>query len=323
MPFNLETSIAVRERPDGLLEKDTFDLSTAVPVEQSMLEPKPIVTPLEKPNWILDTGSKIQSTINKLFTIPGQEKSIPEITIEALSHANDKVYTGRMQIAKLEDIPEEQLPYIQKAPNRPGYYEYQHAIPVWEAAIEMGAQAFVVGYAGVQGFKAIKTEMGIRSLARDIAKGKAEYADSIISLNSPESLNKMGKQLGETNPNYIKTRNALMNRWEQSAISKLQSLEVTEGGQVKTAAQLEIEGRNFFKLLGEEIKSLNLAMGEAGSIPIKRPAVGQSVQFTNPEGIILKGVIKEITGQRAIIDMDGRQVVAVLSQLSLPEAQPT
>jgi hypothetical protein len=319
MDFDLNTAIAVREREDGLLEKEAFDLSTAMPVENYIPNPPKVSKLLEKPNFILQTGDKIQGAINKLFTIPGQEKSIPEITIESLSNLNEPIYTGRVQIAKKEDIPEEQIPYIQPAPNRPGYYEYQKSIPVWEAALEYGAQAFVLGYAGVQGFKAVKTELGIRSLARDIAKSKVEFADTIIKVNSPESISKASQEIGATNKNFTNLREFLMQRYEQEAVKRLSAIEVSEAGKTQTMAESMIKDKSFSRLLTQELGVLNKALGETGEIPIARAKVGMTVQFGEGEKL-LTGIIKEITGQRAIIEMDGRQIVATLSQLSLPEA---
>jgi len=79
-----------------------------------------------------------------------------------------------------------------------------------------------------------------------------------------------------------------------------------------------LRNKNMFNLVWNELR----AMGEAGQAVTKRPNIGEVVNFTNKQGELLTGVIRAITGQRVEIDMAGKTVVAMLSQLSLPEIKP-
>jgi hypothetical protein len=82
----------------------------------------------------------------------------------------------------------------------------------------------------------------------------------------------------------------------------------------------EVRGEaDYFKVLNSNLKKqtgIDL-FSEAGSIPIKRPKVGQIVSFTDPQGLVKTGPIKEITGERAIINLEGKEIIATLNQLSM------
>ena len=68
--FDLNTAVAVREREDGLLERPTFDLTTAKPVEQEIRAAKPGEHPYTPP------ANKDRATVELMFKESGQKVPI-------------------------------------------------------------------------------------------------------------------------------------------------------------------------------------------------------------------------------------------------------
>jgi hypothetical protein len=344
MPFDLETAIAVREREDGLYEKDTFDLATAIPVDDNLVYSSGnVVADFAKagvkegtkfkevePNWILSTMDEANRELTDLLTMPFRAVGLPHPpmmsalateTIPNLFHGLTKnVYTGRNTIKEEKYLTPEEKSYAQPAPNRPGWFEVAEQLPAWQVGVEIGANVFVLGYAGVQGFKAVKTELGIRQLARDVQKGSQQFADLFIKTARPEELKAVQNAYqAKYDTEILNAREALVQGYQREALNKLSALEAEMPGQ--TVAQMKIKGMNFFKILGQELKTLNLQMGETGQALLKRPEVGDVVSFTY-KGNTITETIQKIVGNRVEFPSG---IVATISQLSIPAptAPPT
>ncbi len=310
MSFDLSTAFAVKERKDGLLEKDTFDLSTAVSLEEAIpLNETPVPSDKE-PNWALSVLDNAKKETIALFSNP-----------------NEQVYTGRTTLMKEADIPQEDRQYAEPASNRPGYFEVAEKQSRWEVAIEQAANLAVLAYAGVTGFKFAKNELAIRAVARNVSKEANILADESIKVMRPEELKAVQSSYEATYDTAILNgREALVRKYEDALLQKLSAYE-TVGGKVQTVAEGEIAKTKVVNLLYSELKNLNAQLGEAGEALIKRPKIGDIVSFKKGEQL-LTGAIESITGNLASINLGkgAEAVVASLNQLSLPkveEVKPT
>ena len=76
------------------------------------------------------------------------------------------------------------------------------------------------------------------------------------------------------------------------------------------------------KLVKGEIKPRPAPAGEVIDVgAAEAPQAGETVHFTNPAGVMKSGVIQEVTPNHAIIEMEGKTVVAPLAQLVPPPAK--
>jgi hypothetical protein len=329
MPFNLESAIAIRERPDGLLERDTFDLATAVPVEGGIYAAKPGEVKYEPP---LTGEQKAQAVVELTYKEKGEQVPIglqadwmltspqakavtqtalaPELTIlqgirGALDNSGKYGIVDRIQRGILE------------AENTKRFYDYipgSDKLPGWaKTTANIGEDILSLGLMNL-GKSMLRKELLARNISRNLETAANEFADDAMSNYLPS-----GYKTEEALRQSLKVdfKNRLLGRLTAPEVPAGEAGTLGTVGEKISPSILQnyASRKSLFSLLKEELG----VMGERGSAII--PKIGQTVKFTNPEGAILKGVIKEITGQRAIIDMDGRQVVAVLSQLSVPTSK--
>lgn len=301
MNLDLKTAMAVREREDGLLEKDSFDLSTALPVDTITPVKEAPTRVYTEPNWVLSVLDNAKKETIALFTNP-----------------NEMVYTGRTALKKEKDIPAEDKDLAQPAPGRPGYFEAPEKQPRWSVAIEQAVNVAFVGYMGKVGFDVVKTELGVRALARDISKEANILADESIKVMQPATkLKGIGAAF---DIGTLKSRDILVKQYEEAFVRKLSAIEVV-GSKVQTVAEGELSKTKMVNLLYSELKDLNLKLGEAGQAIIKRPKVGDTVAFQKGEES-LSGVIKAITGNIAEVNLGkgSEAIIVAINQLSSVEA---
>ncbi len=316
MSFDLSTAIPVREREDGLLEKDTFDLSTAMPVDETTISApikplgySPELTDQQKAQAVVELsyrqkGEKVPFGLKADWALQSPEAAaatqlilVPEYSIlqgvrGALDNTGeydlvDRVLRGTIEPDKTKRLYE----------NIPG----AEKLPSW-AKTTSSILEDLVGLSAIGMAKSgIARTLKINDFAREMNKGAEEFADA-----------NMNKFIGAGDS--VKIRADLKTEYVNRFIKTAETLEVTPTGDVKTLAQQYYDNKSSIGMILKEVK----LMGERGSAII--PKIGQSVQFKNPQGELLSGIIKEITGQRAIINLGGKEVVATLSQLSLPVA---
>jgi len=329
MPFDLGSAIAIREREDGLLEKDTFDLGSAVPFIPELRAIKPEERKYEPP---LTEEQKAQAVVELTYREKGEEVPfglrtdwvltspkaeaitefalVPELTIL-------KGIRGAIDTSGGYDLIDRVQRGILQSEDTKRFYEYIPGIenmPKWaKITADIGEDIVALGLLGL-GKAALRKELLTRNISRRIDEAATKFTDDAMSKYMPS-----GYKSEEV------LRQSLEQGYKNRLLSKLTAPNVPSAteGTLGVSLETEIEPsilenyasrKSLFSLLQEEI-----GIVRRGSVII--PKLGQTVQFTNPEGIILKGIIKEIIGQRAIIEMDGRQVVAILSQLSIPEVE--
>lgn len=326
MPFDLESAIAVRERDDGLLEKDSFDLSSAVPVETEIRAAKPKEISYSPPTnksqanvelSYREAGKEVPAGLRAEWILSSPQAQTVTQTVLAPELSILQGIRGAIDKSGRYNLIDRVYKGIIQAEDTKRFYEYipkAEKLPNWaKITADIGEDIVALGALGL-GKGLLRKELLTRDISRKLEQAAAEFSDEVMANYLPS-----GYKSEEILRQSLKTdfKNRLLGRLTAPEVpaAEVGTLGSLEGEISPSILQNYASRKNLFSLLREEIG----AMGERGSAII--PKVGQSVQFTNPDGIILKGVIKEIIGQRAIINMDGRQVVAVLSQLSLPKVE--
>jgi len=339
MPFDLSTAIAVREREDGLLEKDTFDLPTANSIEDIT---GGAILRAAKPGEIpyRPAPNKAQAVIEQMYKEEGKEvpaglKFEWELTSpqkQALTGAVlSTVMTGGLypvvQAVKglaakgaegnIMDKLFKGITYPEATPQLyrrlPGTKDLP---PVAEIIADISESIIEYGVLGLAK-AALKRELLARSIIR-----KLDSAAELAAKEKMRGILPAGPVAEETTKNELKTQ------FKKTALEKLTAVEaelsaseiaIGEGqGGGPSTLQSYARKRSLLGLIIEDLQHMN----EAGQI--KLPRVGQTVGFKDAEGIVQQGIIKEITDKRVTIDMMGRQIVVTLSQLNLPKVeQPT
>lgn len=329
MPFDLGTAFAVREREDGLLEKDTFDLGSAMPIETEIRAVRP-----EERRYVPPTTEeqKAQAVVALTYREKGEQIPIGLQMDWALTSPKAQAITQAALVPELTilqgirgaidtsggyDLIDRIQRGILQSEDTKRFYEYipgAETMPKWaKITANVGEDIIALGLMGY-GKAVLRKELLTRNITRRIDEAATEFADEAMTKYLPS-----GYKAEEAVRQSLKTefKNRLLARLSAPEIpsAEMGTLGKLTGEIEPSVLQNYASRKSLFSLLAEEVQ----VVGERGFALI--PKIGQTVQFTNPQGIILKGTIKEIIGQRAIIDMDGRQIVAVLSQLSkvIPE----
>jgi hypothetical protein len=339
MPFDVETAIPVREREDGLLEKDIFDIPTANSIESItdgtfIRAAKPGEIPYRPP------PIKARANVELMYKEAGEEVPVGlkfdwELTSprkQALTGvALSTVMTGGLypvvQAVKglaakgaegnIMDKLFKGITYPEATPQLyrrlPGTKDLP---PVAEIIADISESIIEYGVLGLAK-AALKRELLARSIIR-----KLDSAAELAAKEKMRGILPAGPVAEETTKNELKTQ------FKKTALEKLTAVEaelvasetaIGEGqGGGPSTLQSYARKRSLLGLIIEDLQHMN----EAGQI--KLPKIGQTVGFKDAKGIIQEGIIKEITDKRVTIDMMGRQIVVTLSQLNLPKVeQPT
>lgn len=320
MGFDPTTAIPVKRREDGLLEVDNFDPSTAKPIPELSEGQKkyvPALTDQDRARSLVElmalekgekisTGKKIEwaltsdkaragvtAVVNTLLT--GGLYPVVQGARGAIDDTGDYDLFDRVTRGIL--YPEETQRFTDRVAAKDE--------PEW-AKITRGVSEDILSY-GVAGFG--QSMVKARLLARDIARKIDTAADAYVA-----------EKVGTVSAEGVATaeQSVLMNKiadvkegFKNAMILKLKAIDTQTG---KTVIQQYAEQRSIISMIGDELE----ASGFSAGLSIK-PVKGQTVSFKGPEGKEIVGKIAEITGNRVIIDMEGRQIVATLSQLRPPE----
>jgi hypothetical protein len=336
MNYNLSSAIAVREREDGLLEKDTFDLSTAVPIDNF---PKPV-----KQNWELlkDPSFKADWELVKKSAI-GQTKDIYNLLIgKPLASI-----TGQSQ-PELESLPEV-LPNLVKVlssdipippltkQNIKGVLTGKGIVEPFEPGLEGNLDVLgglLTLWGGVSAVKSFTGSIKYNKSLESLMKSQLVTPEQAIAQNIAQDLSKYekmfvgeGTEFAPGTPKDIKVKTIMGNLKDnpklQAEVMTDTSLRVKgiDPNSIIETSGVAIEEGVPSNMFGK-LKRLNQLIGETGSIPITRAKVGQKIVFEGRPGEVV-----EVNGERLGIQLlgeQGRTVVATLSQLSLPKVeQPT
>ena len=332
MNFDLNTAIAVREREDGLLEKDTFDLASAVPVgeadtslltkvltnpgvskmidtvtgglsiEQSERFLGSIVEPLANVGKVLTEDKSLMPTPTKVA------KGIGELGQFVLSAMGRPVSAAQSSIGEIADKkpvaeimqsffkgymkPEE----VESLTSRVPFHEWEQGgwITLVPRATLEAVETYLISnlvYGNVAGkIKKAYEESKLAGVKAKVDEISDAYANAIVR-NQEEIGVKFPKDF--TPEEQFKLTKALVSN------------------QLRMSPKFGTEAMNKQSFI---TKLKGTLASERGSVPI--PKVGSTVNW---EGQI--GTIKEITDERVIIALGKSEIVATLSQLSLPKVE--
>jgi len=329
MFFALENAVPIRRREDGLLEKDTFDISTAVPTKDipQIGEGKPRYSkPLsdqdraralyelsereagrelpitKKVEWTLtsDKARDVVTAFENTLLTGGMYPAVQGIrgALDGNGDYNmfDRLWRGIVN-------PEDTARLTDKiaVENEPTWAKITRSV---------AEDVLAYGAVGIVGAKA-KTTL----FARDIARRVEQAADDFVATKIGAAPAEEGVLTG-TQARMVGSIDDMKDGFIRAQMSKLGALEVSATGNVKTSASVLYERRSMINLILSELDNLTIRPQGVGA-NIANVKIGQKVSFTEG-GKSLVGTITELVGKRATIDMEGRQVVAMLSQLSVP-----
>ena len=313
MPFDLGSAIAVREREDGLLEKDTFDLSSAVTVEEISAPKEPFrYTPP------LTEAERARAVISQSYKEAG--KQVP-FGLKA-----DWVLTSEPAKMVAKNI----LGILGTGGIIPFYNMAKGIVNAASPKSDIGKMVFDSAYKGLAENKKIEP-MGAAAakaypdLPWQVTGTMGALAEVLIFM--PTVIKGVGELLTK-DKQFTMALNAARQspKWGDyvSGVAKKakQPIEVVDQALYRKLWELRGEA-NPFAVLNTNLKratGIDL-FSEAGQALIKRPKIGQVVNFTDPQGLIKAGTIKEVLGERAVINLEGKEIIATLSQLSLPEVK--
>lgn len=311
MNFDLNTAFAVREREDGLLEKDTFDLSTAIPAENVIEPPKQnwelLKDPSFKADWEVVTKSAM-AQLQDVYTILG---------------APLKWALG-MEVDPLVELPKvvEQL----TIPRSLSPDQFMQEGVSGEVSILDG---LFLAWAGTTALKSVKSRTEYnKALDVMIKNEEIKTAEDALAYNIAKDLSKYEKifvengkfPTGTDKDTKVKVIMEGMNnnpnlKAEVFSDTFLRANGIDPKSIIETTGTVEgTEPSNLFN----KLKRINQLVGERGSIPLVRAKVGQSIVFEGKPGKIVG-----LNGKLVEIQFLGEKTTAIatLSQLSLPKVE--
>lgn len=340
MSFDLTSALTVQERNDGLMEVPQFDLSSAVPVETP---PKPknwelLKDPSFQADWEL-TAKDISKQIQDIINVPAHiyNSLIPQPT-----DPNKPRNEGIPVQPFTSDLFTDTFPKLYQAITAPGGLKslFTGEEPSGNFGDISILEGLLVAWGTGQAIKsyngAIDFNMKLEETAQIAAKNAEmktviESAEQAVAQNIAQDLSRyekmfLGKESGGfpkgTTPEMkvkIIMENMKNNPTLHSEIlidTGLRMRGVNPNSVVETTGMYVEDSPNLFG----KLKLINDMIGEAGSIPIKRAKVGQSVVFEGRPGEIVG-----LDGKLASIKLlgDSANVIAPLSQLNIaPEVKP-
>lgn len=328
MPFDLESALSVKERDDGLMEKvGSFDLNTATPapVIPEIRAAKPGEIPYGPP------ANKDQAVVELSYKQAGQEVPLGIKADWLLTSPQAKAVTqtvlapeltvlqgirGAIQNSGQYDLIGNILKGIVEPDKTKKFYENipgTENMPGWAHTVVGIAEDIAgLGFIGA-GKTIIKNNLLVKDIMYKVDVAADQFAQEAISKAEGAIANPEAVIADIKNGFKVRTYQKLA-ALEPEVISSESAVGLGESA-APSQIQQYAQRRSLLGLVLDEFKR----MGESGELRI--PKVGETVQF-NSQGELLRGVIKQIEGERAIIKMGGREVVATLNQI-MPQPQET
>lgn len=326
MAFNSDNSIAVIKRPDGLYEKNTIDPSNSIPVDNSFIGP-------------VDTEMR-----------QGESRYVAPLTDEQRQR-NTAEYALRKDYAeKGQDVPaykeadwalSSQTADVVKN-NLAGIVFTEGVIPAYNALKGIANASSPNSDVGKMIFdsalKGLNENSQVDNLGGAAAKAYPELpwqitgtmgAAAEISMFMPSVISGVASFMSKSNQFDIAYNNLTSSpKWADftshvadKAGVPVEQVEPILARDLYGLKEQMMKGTNYFDLLKNNLR-------ESTGIDLSKTSVGLSIKDVSPKegdsiffeynGVKTPGVIKSIEGQRATIEMGGKEVLATLSQLSIP-----
>jgi len=322
--FDLNTAVAVDENTDGLLQAgQSFDLSSAKPVQEiRAAKPgevgySPDLTPEMKAQAVIERsykehGEQVPAGLKADWILTSPQAQAATKTVLAPEYTVFQGIRGAIMNSGQYDLLGNILKGVVEPERTKKFYQAipgTEEMPAWAHTIA-GLVEDIAGTGLVGGAKQVAKQQ----LFADDMMAKVDIAaDQFAEENA-------AKLLPNTEPGFdlgsVKTE--IKNWFKGTFYRKATALQPEFGaegtlGTGEAAApswmQQQYEKANLFQLLINKFKNLD----EAGVLRI--PKVGQAVQFTSPQGVLKQGIIKAIEGERALVDIEGKMILAPLAQI--------
>uniref|UniRef100_A0A6M3KF42 Putative structural protein n=1 Tax=viral metagenome TaxID=1070528 RepID=A0A6M3KF42_9ZZZZ len=335
MNFDLNTALAVREREDGLLEKDTFNLSMARSVAEiraAMPGEIPYSPPAikERANVELayrEAGLPVPAGLKLEWDLTSPQAQAAtgvvattvltgglNLAVQGIRGVADKESKGNLFDKAFKGIvyPEATARLYQKLPGTKD-------LPPW-AKLTADIADDIISYGVVSITKgALKETLLAKDIYRKLDVPATAYAKDKMKGFLPAGQLTEKQAFEGYKQEY---RNIALKKFTAIEAELVASEEAIGAGQGGGPSQLQeyARKRSLLGLIIDDLKHTN----NKGQLQL--PKVGQSIGFKNPKGEISEGIIRKVTGEIAEIELlnqPGRIIVATLSQLSLPQAPET
>ncbi len=334
---DLESALAVKERPDGLLEQvGNFDLASAVPAPNipEISAPKgpatysPELTPAQKAQAVVELsyrekGQNVPFALKADWMLTSPQSEAISKTIIAPEFTVWQGFRGAIQNRGQFDLlsnilkgviePEKTKKFTQDIPGVSN-------LPQW-AQTTMGIVEDILGTGVVAGVKAaVRNDLLAKNITRKVDLAAEEFAQENMA-----SLLPAGPVTEDVIKNQLKQ--GFKTEFFRKATALQAEITASEGsiGEASLTGgpsilQAYAQRKGLLSLVFDEMKALDTA----GALRI--PKIGETVQFISKDAatnqmVTKEGIIKAIEGQRALILLDGRAVVAGLSQIVQPPTE--
>jgi hypothetical protein len=307
MAFDVETAIPVVDREDGLTQKvGSFDVSTAVPAPETEIHAaKPGEIPYSP---ALRPEQKAQAVVERTFREKGEEVPIGLKADWAITSPTAKMTTANI------------VGGLATGGAIPALNALRGIASARQQNSSIGRMIFENAYQGLAesetnpnlGESAVKAYPGMNWLEAGAMGAMAE-----MIMLAP-GIFKAGGELAGKGVQAIDDSMSMKLLNDYRASPQYGDI-VTAMAEKKGMTINEVDDLLYKKIWSQRndvgfLSKFNHFLGEAGEVRI--PKIGESVSFEGADKQVMQGTIKEISGERVIIDMNGKQIVATLSQLS-------
>jgi len=309
MIFDFESAVKVRKRDDGFYEKDTFDVSTAMPI------PGPVGTVLEamkKPPEQLEAEREKKTEEAVTDGVLTHEKELAVAKAGLMTAATGGAYpviqgaTGAItgdddlmmdRVTRGILYPEKTKGLYTKLPGG------ENVTGGWAILAGVSEDIVKYGVAGiVQG--GLKTKLLAKSLAKDVDRAATMQAEEMLG-----SMTKGEGVLAGDKAGFARKLEGLKEKFVNAYMEKLGAIDVDTR---MTGWQQLAARKTITRMLLDEIDASGLSIG----LSIK-PVVGNTVTVMS-KGKPILGKVTEILGNRVTVEAEGRQIIAMMSQFRLP-----
>lgn len=306
MIFDFDTAVKVRKREDGFYEKDTFDVSNAMPIPGPVGE---VLSAMQKPPEQLEAEQEEKTKAEVTDWVLSHEKELAVAKAGLMTAVTAGAYpviqgvTGA--VTNEDDLmmdrvtrgilyPEQTKGLYTKLPGG------GNVTGGWAILAGVSEDIIKYGVAGIlQG--GLKTKLLARSLARDVDRAATVQAKEMVG-EIPKDKALISTDKAGFARKIDETKSRLINAY-------MEKLSAIDTDTMQTGWQQLAAKKNLIGMLVQDLKS----MGRAGQVRI-----GQSVTVQS-KGKDIVGKVIEVIGNRVTVEAEGRQIIAMMSQLKLPE----